>query len=122
MTAPKLRRAFLRMMAEKPKSEELALYYIANVKASVTGAIEDFLQVLPQRGPVTFRDLTSGIDERMEVVVRFLAVLELFKQGLIEIDQARCFGELVVTWVMEDDREFAAVAELALSSVDTYEG
>jgi len=122
MTARKLRGAYLRLVAEKPKEDELSLVYVTDVKASVTDAIEHFLQELPRRGPATFRELTAGIEERLEVVVRFLAVLELFKQGLIELDQAECFGELVVTWAFDGDQEFSAVAEMALSSIDVYEG
>ena len=39
-------------------------------------------------GRITFRGLTAGLVERLEVVVRFLAVLELYKQGLVDLDQA----------------------------------
>lgn len=117
MTAPKLRRAFLRAMSEKPKPPELNLFHVSVVKASVADAIEDFVRRLPGTGPITFRALTEGLTERLEVVVRFLAVLELFKQGLVDIDQAECFGELTVSWVAS-----FTDPELALSGADDYEG
>ncbi|MEM9655958.1 MAG: segregation/condensation protein A [Actinomycetota bacterium] len=116
MTAPKLRRAFLRVVAEKPKPE-VSIAHISVVKASVTDAIAEFMDRLPERGPVSFRSLTEGVTERIEVVVRFLAVLELFKQGMIDIDQARSFGELTVEWIADD-----ADRELALTGADSYEG
>lgn len=122
MTAPKLRRAFLRLVAERPKEDELSLFHVADVKANVTDAIQHLLQELPRRGPSTFRELTADVDERLEVVVRFLAVLELFKQGFVDLDQARSFGELVVTWTFEGDAEITSITELALATVDTYEG
>jgi segregation and condensation protein A len=50
----------------------------------------------------------------MEVIVRFLAVLELYKQGLVEIDQAVTFGDLQVSWVGE--------SEAVLTSMDSYDG
>ena len=34
---------------------------------------------------MSFRDLVCGTDQRLEIVVRFLACLELYKQGLIEL-------------------------------------
>ncbi|MEZ5180633.1 MAG: segregation/condensation protein A [Acidimicrobiales bacterium] len=37
--------------------------------------------------------------ERLDVIVRFLAVLELFKQGAVDLDQAGTFGELTITWL-----------------------
>lgn len=116
MTAEKLRRAFLRVVSEKPKPA-VSLAHISIVKASVTDAIDEFIDHLPGRGPVTFRSLTVGIVERLEVVVRFLAVLELFKQGLVELDQATSFGELTVSWVGDESNR-----ELALSGADLYEG
>ena len=30
--------------------------------------------------------------------MRFLAVLELFKQGLVELDQAERFGDIGIEW------------------------
>ncbi len=117
MTAPKLRRAFLRVVSERPKPPELTLHHVSVSQATVAEALEEFLDVLPQSGPRTFRSLTDGLTERVEIVVRFLAVLELFKQGMIELDQAECFGDLTVTW-----RGSMTSRELALSGVDDYEG
>ena len=127
MTASKLRRAFLRLVAEKPKSEEeLSLIHISAVKANVTDAIEEFVAELPGRGPVTFRELTAGVAERIEVVVRFLAVLELFKQGLIDLEQAVSFGELVVVWTADDNDivldGHQSLAAMTVSNADVYEG
>ncbi len=126
MTAAKLRRAFLRLVAEKPKPEEFSLIHISAVKANVTDAIETFVTELPGRGPVTFRELTDGVEERIEVVVRFLAVLELFKQGLVELEQAVSFGELVVIWTADEASALLgghhSLAEMTVSNADVYEG
>ena len=126
MTAVRLRNAYLRRVAEKPKPEELSLFHVSAVKASVSDAISDFVAELPGRGPVSFRELTAGIDERIEVVVRFLAVLELFKQGLVDLDQAVCFGELVVVWTADDldavVEGHESLAELTMANADVYEG
>ncbi len=54
------------------------------------------LAELPEGATRSFRDLTRGTDERLEVIVRFLAVLELFKQGVVDLDQTVNFGELAV--------------------------
>ncbi len=116
MTAKKLRQAFLRVVSEKPKPE-VSLAHVSVVKASVTDAINEFLDLLPDSGPRTFRQLTDGVTERLEVVVRFLAVLELFKQGLVELEQTVSFGDLTVSWIGDD-----ADRELALTGADLYEG
>ncbi len=46
------------------------------------------------RPATTFRELTAAARTRMEVVVHFLGLLELYKQGLVELEQATTFGEL----------------------------
>ena len=50
----------------------------------------------PARAGPTFRGLTAGIDDRLALVVHFLAVLELVKQGLADVEQATTFGDIVV--------------------------
>ena len=51
--------------------------------------------------------------------MRFLAVLELFKQGLVDLDQVTTFGDI--------DRRVARCADRrrrgrALAAIDVYEG
>lgn len=116
MTVAKLRSAFLRVVTAKPKPE-VSLAHVTPIRANVTDAIGELLDVLPGAGRTSFRALTRGLYERVEIVVRFLAVLELFKQGYLEIDQIECFGDLTVEWVgSEADRA------MALSGADLYEG
>ncbi|WP_407317910.1 ScpA family protein [Isoptericola halotolerans] len=45
----------------------------------------------------TFRALTAG-EERLVVVARFLALLELFRNGQVSFDQVAALGELTVRW------------------------
>jgi segregation and condensation protein A len=82
-------------LAPKP-SPEVRTDHIAPVRASVRDAIETVLALLPASGAVSFRDLVYASGERLEIVVRFLACLELYKQGLVDLEQATTFGELMV--------------------------
>jgi len=50
--------------------------------------------------------------------VRFLAVLELYKQGLVELDQPATFGDIEIEWIGPS----VGGAELALAGIDSYEG
>ena len=75
------------------------------------------LDELPRVGRISFRRLTSGLVERLDVIVRFLAVLELFKQGLIELDQDELFGDINVLWT--GGLEPVAAGSIA---IDDYEG
>lgn len=110
-----VRAAFLRAIEPKPVPT-VDLAHVAVAKLSVTEAVQELAEELPELGPVTFRALTDAFVERLDVVVRFLAVLELYKQGRIELDQPATFGDLTITWVGDLDDESV------LASVDAYEG
>jgi segregation and condensation protein A len=93
-----LRAAFLRAAAPRAPAR-VDVRHLALVKASVSDAVAELSRALPARGPTTFRRLTADVSERLEVVVRFLALLELCKEGLVELDQAQRFGDIIVRWV-----------------------
>lgn len=54
--------------------------------------------LLRRGGPVTFRQLIAGADQRGVIVARFLAVLELYKHAAITFEQLEPLGELTLTW------------------------
>ncbi len=67
-------------------------------EVTVAEVVEALCARPPGCWPTTFRELTAGAATRMEVVVHFLGLLELYKQGLVELEQATTFGELRVSW------------------------
>jgi segregation and condensation protein A len=54
--------------------------------------------LLRGKGPVTFRQLIAGADQRGVIVARFLAVLELYRHSAITFEQIEPLGELTLTW------------------------
>lgn len=116
MTGDKLRRAFLRAVTPKVLPS-IDLYHVAPVKLTVADAVAELADELPRVGRIGFRRLTEELVERIEVIVRFLALLEMYKQGWVELDQAERFGDIEIVWVGEDDRVLAGGI-----SIDDYEG
>ncbi len=96
-----------------PPDEEVRTDHVAPIRASVRDAIETVLALLPATGAVRFRDLTLGVGQRLEVIVRFLAVLELFKQGVVDLEQTESFGELVVRPLAAGERVALDIDSLA---------
>ena len=92
-----LRRALERALLARP-APRVELDHVAPVRASVHDAVLELAEVLPRLGPVSFRRLTEAVAERLQVIVRFLALLELFKEGLVDLEQGETFGELRVRW------------------------
>jgi segregation and condensation protein A len=89
-----------RVFAPKPVIE-LDTSHVSPIKASVKDAIVEIAATLEGRQSLSFTALCDGRTERIEVVVRFLALLELFKAGAIDLDQAARFGDITATWTGE---------------------
>lgn len=47
----------------------------------------------------TFRALVSDCETHLEVVARFLALLELYREALVGFEQMQALGELTVRWL-----------------------
>ncbi|MFN2624485.1 MAG: ScpA family protein [Mycobacteriales bacterium] len=56
-------------------------------------------------GSASFRALVADCRERIEVVARFLAALELYRDGLAAFDQVEPLGELRLRWVGSTEPE-----------------
>jgi segregation and condensation protein A len=93
-----LRDAVQRLLAPKPGTQ-LLLDHVAPVRVSVRDAVDELLVELPRARRTTFFELTRHLTGRLDVIVRFLALLELCKQGQVELDQASSFAELQVRWI-----------------------
>ena len=113
-----VRAAYLRAAAPVP-APRVDIAHITPISLTVGDAIAELVEELARVKRVTFRRLTSGIDDRLGLVVRFLALLELVKQGLADLEQATTFGDIVVSWTGGDD---AAVQQAAIVGADVYEG
>jgi len=85
-----------RRALEAPPEPRVEADHIAPIRASVAEAIATVLDRLPENRLVSFRDLTRDASDRLEVIVRFLAVLELYKQGVIDLEQVATFADLSV--------------------------
>jgi segregation and condensation protein A len=117
-TSPRrLQSAAIRALTPRP-TPFIDLFHVNPVRFTVAEAVAELVDELPRIGRISFRRLTADLAERLEVIVRFLAVLELFKQGFVDLDQAERFGDIDVIWIAGADADVAATAML----VDAYEG
>ncbi|HUQ64185.1 MAG TPA: ScpA family protein [Acidimicrobiales bacterium] len=89
--------AFIRASTPKPVPT-VDLDHVAPIRISVGEVVDELSASLPARGPITFRALTEGLANRIDVVVRFLAILELYKSGLVDLGQSENFGDLEIRW------------------------
>jgi segregation and condensation protein A len=119
LTADELAQAYLRATAERPVPQ-VDLSHVTVDTVTVSETVTALAGMLPGRGPVSFRALTGELTTRIEVIVHFLAVLELCKLGKVSLGQGRVFGDLQVHWIAED-RPLAG-ALIGDLETDDYDG
>jgi segregation and condensation protein A len=77
----------------------LDLSHVTPIRYTVAQAITALETRMASIGRgATFRDLVADCEDRIQVVVRFLAILELYREGKVELQQAQTFGEIEVEW------------------------
>lgn len=81
---------------------------------SVREAIVEVAGVLERGGRATLEELCGARREPIDVVARFLALLELVKAGAVELYQEERFGSIEAAWLG------AAEVAAALDAVDEY--
>lgn len=92
-----------RAMAPKP-AEVVSLAHIHAPAVSVTEQAGVLVDRLRRQRVATFRALTGDAD-RLTTVARFLALLELFREGAVAFEQVNALGELTVRWTGAEDGE-----------------
>lgn len=111
-----LARAFVRAMTPKPEPR-LDLYHVNPIRLTVAEAVVELADEISRLGRIGFRELTSPFVERLEVVVRFLALLEMYKQGLVDLVQLGAFRDIEILWI---GHEAGNVPDL--EAIDVYDG
>jgi segregation and condensation protein A len=114
VTSADLAMAYLRGIEEKPVPV-VRLNHVTVDAVSVAETVVSLAQRLPALGPLSFRALTEGLGSRIEIIVHFLALLELCKLGRVNLGQGGTFGEVRIEWLNDE-------SGLELGKVDTYEG
>src|SRR6266545_1749601 len=72
--------------------------HIAPVRLTVSEAVAELAGRLRDRGETTFEALLGRNVPPIEVVINLLALLELYKRSLIELEQTATFGAITVRW------------------------
>jgi segregation and condensation protein A len=117
VTAEQLRDAMQSLLSPRPVTGVL-LDHVAPVRVSVRDAVDELLAELPRAGQISFRELAGDLRDRLQVIVRFLALLELFKRGLVDLDQGSPDDPLEVCWLGRDER----AGDVGAFDVEEYQG
>jgi len=98
-----------------PKSPPVvAVEHLHSALVSVAEESRTVVDALRKSRTLSFRNLIQGADSTLVVVARFLALLDLYRQGALRFEQVMALGELQVTWVGSDEGEVLATNEFDL--------
>ena len=126
VTPEELAQAYLRGAAERP-APRVDLSHVTVDTVSVAEAVTALIAIPRGERATSFRSLVGACTTRIEIIVRFLALLELCKMGRVTLGQGRTFGDLQIDW-LEADAVLAGVTsgrglgEMAGFEIDDYEG
>lgn len=93
----RLRDLAVRVFTPKPPPE-VSIAHVHLVRVSVREHAGTIAERLRQVGTATFTELCVDCEALLEVVARFLALLELYREGLVAFAQEQALEELVVRW------------------------
>ncbi|HYT10815.1 MAG TPA: segregation/condensation protein A [Mycobacteriales bacterium] len=81
----------------------VSLEHVHTIRVSVREQVAILRGRLARTGRSTFRGLTQDCQHTVELVARFLALLELYREGAVAFDQVAPLGELWVRWTGASD-------------------
>ncbi len=114
VTPALLAAAYLRGVEEKPVPV-VRLHHVTVDAVTVAETVVSLAQRLPSMGTLSFRRLVANLETRIEVIVHFLALLELCKLGHVTLGQGNTFGDVEISWLV-------GAEQLELERIDVYEG
>ncbi|MFJ8930684.1 segregation and condensation protein A [Streptomyces sp. NPDC102364] len=92
----------VKAMQPKPKPQ----VYVEHIHAPLVSVQEQAQFVvarLKEVGEARFRELVADTDDTLTVVARFLALLELYREKAVGLEQETPLGELIVRWTGGED-------------------
>jgi segregation and condensation protein A len=114
--AERLFKLALKQFIPKPGPPQVSIAHIHQVRVSVREHATLLRDRLRRAGSATFSLLVADCESTLEVVARFLALLELYREGLIDFEQPVSLDELTVRWIGGVDTGDADL------DIDDYEG
>lgn len=90
-----LQEALEGVLNKLPKAENLAKRTMKDI-VSIKDKIKHIKENLTKRIEMTFTEATHGTKDKIEVIITFLAMLELVRKSMVTIEQNDMFGEIKI--------------------------
>lgn len=114
-------RLAVKAMQPKPKPQ----VYVDHIHAPLVSVREQgeiVVARLRAEGELSFRTLTEDAPDTLTVVARFLALLELYREKAVVLDQEEALGDLIVRWAGGEGAEALVTDEFDQEAHEVQEG
>ncbi|MFE6041904.1 segregation/condensation protein A [Streptomyces sp. NPDC056452] len=114
-------RLAVKAMQPKPKPQ----VYVDHIHAPLVSVREQgeiVVARLRAEGELSFRTLTEDAPDTLTVVARFLALLELYREKAVVLDQEEALGDLIVRWAGGEGAEALVTDEFDQEAREILEG
>jgi segregation and condensation protein A len=91
----------------KPPPPTVSVDHIHATPVSVAEHTAALREQLVREGEATFAELITGCTRTLEVIARFLGLLNLFREAAVAFEQPEPLGPLTVRWTGEADQRTA---------------
>ena len=98
----------------------VAVEHLHSALVSVSEESKLVVEALRKGRTVSFRALIQEAESTLVVVARFLALLDLYRQGALRFEQVVALGELQISWVGSDEGEILASSEFDIPISEQY--
>lgn len=109
-----------------PKSPPVvAIEHLHMALVSVSEQSKLVVEALRHSKTMSFRSLCHDADSTMVVVARFLALLDLYRQGNLRFNQVMALGELQISWTGSEEGDVEVTDEFDIPVIgidETVEG
>jgi segregation and condensation protein A len=101
-----------------PKSAPVvAIEHLHSALVSVTEESKVVVEALRRGRTVSFRSLIADASSTLVVVARFLALLDLYRQGALRFNQVIALGDLQISWTGSETGEIETTDEFDIPVV-----
>ena len=98
----------------------VAVEHLHSALVSVAEESRLVVEALRKGRTMSFRSLIHEADSTLVVVARFLALLDLYRQGALRFEQVIALGELQISWVGSDEGDILASSEFDIPVSELY--
>ncbi|RJP62644.1 MAG: segregation/condensation protein A [Ignavibacteriales bacterium] len=88
-----LMKAFKKALMDKPKE---VIHEVKKIPVTIDEQIEFIFNKVAAAGEVNFVELIKGMQEKLRIIVTFIALLEMIKMGKLGIRTSRNFNDFVI--------------------------